>query len=37
MKDFSGMLSFELKGGKESGIRLVEVRLHSPSDVAETW
>lgn len=25
MKHFSGMVSFELKGGKESGIRLVEV------------
>lgn len=25
MKRFSGMLSFELKGGKDSGIKLVEV------------
>lgn len=25
MKQFSGMVSFELKGGKESGVRLVEV------------
>ena len=27
MKHFSGMLSFELKGGKESGVRLVEVSI----------
>ena len=27
MKQFSGMLSFELKGGKEKGIQLVEVPL----------
>lgn len=26
MKRFSGMVSFELKGGKEKGIQLVEVR-----------
>ena len=25
MKRFSGMVSFELKGGKEDGIRMVEV------------
>ena len=25
MKDFSGMISFELKGGLEAGIKLVEV------------
>ena len=32
MKQFSGMVSFELKGGKESGIRLVEVSNKAISD-----
>jgi len=27
MKHFSGMISFEVVGGKEAGIKLVEVKL----------
>jgi len=27
MKYFSGMISFEVVGGKEAGIKLVEVRV----------
>ena len=34
MKKFSGMVSFELKGGKEDGIRMVEVTRATHSIIA---